>query len=361
MRGKFLAAAAAAILFSVSAQAQTDEDELPSVYALPCVKECANSTPAKGITRVMPRYPDTLKQRGRLFVEGYVKLSYMINPDGHISNIEVLASVGPRQMVDYTVDAVQHWTYEPATLKGKPVATCRTLLMTFRNPHEDPVARPAVVGAYQGAMRAIKDGKWDDASAILADARKQEDINLYENGMLANLQSLIALQKGDMLEAHRLSVLALSYSSQSLPRGVKRTLLETRARSAAMTGDIVDALDAVDELKTTDDGGSPNPVVSFIEATKEKADSMPVFGASARIPQSGQNAYSFKLYRRVFTFQNISGSLDHFTLSCKQQAIESKVSQTAEWHVPASWNGCRIFVFGAPGTTFKIVEATSPS
>ena len=63
------------------------------------------------------------------------------------------------------------------------------------------------------------------------------------------------------------------------------------------------------------------------------------------------------LYRRVFTFKDVKGTLDRFVLNCKQQAIESKIADNAEWRIPPNFSECNIRVHGTPGTTFKVVQA----
>ena len=68
------------------------------------------------------------------------------------------------------------------------------------------------------------------------------------------------------------------------------------------------------------------------------------------------NADMIYLYRRDFEFKNIVGSLDEFQLSCKQQTVESRITDAAEWHVPKNWSQCYLFVSGAPGSTFDVLQ-----
>jgi hypothetical protein len=255
---------------------------------------------------------------------------------------------------------VKNWIYKPATLDGQSVATCHTLIATFRmKGWGPPGGRPEIVEAYRKAVASAKDGKWDEAQAILSEALSRPKLNLYERGMLANVSSLIAMQKADYLEAHRLSVEALAFSSEDIPKSVRQNLLRIRVRSASLLGDIVDALDATDKLKSMEKLDPSDPTIKIVETIQSKADEMPVFAISAKIPEADQgDSTYFGLYRRNFGFQDIKGSLSGFTLNCKQQSIESKITETAEWHVPKSWSDCRVLVRGTPGTTFKLAQAT---
>jgi len=336
------------------------DEDLPALRTLPCATACANSTGAVGIRQPFPVYPREFIDAPGAYVEGYVRLHYKINPDGHVSDIATVAVVGPQKFADRTVEAVKGWVYKPAMLDGKAVATCRTMVMTFSMPDERPGGRQAIVIAYKAAIQDIKDGKWDEASSVLSEAQAQPKLNLYERGMMGNLASLIALRNGDYLEAHRLSELADGFTGKDLPVAVKQSLLETRTKSALLIGDMVDALESEDRLKGLKGFDPSASIAKMVEEARLNADNLPAFGLTGKIPNaSDSEGYFFDLYRRNFGFQDVKGSLDRFTLSCKQQAVESKITDTAEWHVPQSWSDCHLFVYGTPGTTFKVLEAKS--
>jgi TonB family protein len=337
------------------------DEELPAVHTLPCETTCANSSAATGVSQPLPAWPAEFIRSMDTYVEGYVRLHYKINPDGHVSDISVVSVVGPKKFAENSVSTVKDWIYKPAMLDGKAVATCHTLMVKFKmNNWGSPGGRSEIVKAYKDALASAKDNKWDEAQAILTEALAKPKLNLYERGMLSNVAALIAIKKADYLEAHRLSIEAIAFSSEDLPVSVRQSLLQTRIRSAAMLGDIVDALDATDKLKSMRELDPSDPTVRFVEAIQSKADGMSVFATTAKIPEveMGQVTY-FGLYRRNFAFQDIKGSLSGFTLTCKQQSIESQITDTAEWHVPKSWSDCRILVRGAAGTTFKIAQASS--
>ena len=127
---------------------------------------CANSTNAVGITQPSANLSERVYRCPGAYVEGYVRLHYKINPDGHVSDIATIAVVGPQKFADITVAAVKGWVYRPATLDGKAVPICRTMLMTFKIPTKQPGGRSTIVSAYRAAVQDIKDSKWDGASSI---------------------------------------------------------------------------------------------------------------------------------------------------------------------------------------------------
>jgi TonB family protein len=335
------------------------DEELPAVHTLPCAMTCANSTGAVGVVQRLPEYPPEFVDALNGYVEAYVRLHYKINTDGHVSDIEVISVVGPKKFADVTVRAVKNWVYKPATLDGQPVAICRTMVIKFDARSEKPGARPDIITTYKAAIEKVKAEQWDDANSILIEAQAKPLLNLYERGMIGNLTSLIAMKKADYPEAHRLSAQALALGGTDLPVAVRKSLLDTRIKSAVVLGDMVDALEAQDELKALKDFDPSMPVVKFVEDARSKIEGLPAFLTSGKVPAANDSeAYLVGLYRRNFSFQDVQGSLDSFTLNCKQQAIESKVTTTAEWHVPKNWSNCWVLVRGAPGTTFKMAQLT---
>ncbi|HZQ39409.1 MAG TPA: energy transducer TonB, partial [Rhizomicrobium sp.] len=271
-------------IFGMAARAE--DEPLPTIHTVVCEKACANSTGPVADSHPIPRFPqDNIAWYGT-YVEGYVLLHYTIKADGHVSDITMLELVGPKNFADSTLDTVKDWTYKPATLDGKPVPTCQTLLVTFTVPWEVPGGRPEVIHLYDSAVRQIKDSKLDEAMVSLSDAMTMPKLNFYERGMIANLSSMILINKGDYLEAQRLAKLATDHGLDELKPTVVRNLWETRIKASLALGDMVDALNSLDRLKKVSGFDETSPVVKLVESTRAKADSAPVFLTTGKIPDS---------------------------------------------------------------------------
>jgi TonB family protein len=317
---------------------------------------CANSTDPVPIaeTRTLGEYPDTMI---RDKVEGYVQFDVRVTEQGDAGELSLIAAVGPPELVRETAQAVKTWKWKPATLEGKPVAINTLTQMTFRSGVR-PGARREFLTAYQGARKHIENEQWSEAKAVLDSAEGSPNLNLYERGMLANLAAQVAMKQGDYFEARRTSQLASNHSSTVLPRPVALGLWRTLIQASFAVGDIVGGLDAFDQLKSKGFGDPDTPIAKFVAEEKAKADAMPMLAISARIPQPGfAESLRLGLYRRVFSFKEVTGKLDRFVLSCKQQAVEFQVTDDGEWRVPANFSECNILVQGTPGTTFKVVQA----
>lgn len=79
------------------------------------------------LTYVVPRYPDLARRAG---VEGVVVLQCVVDPAGHVAEVEVLQ--GHPLLNASAVEAVRQWRYAPTRLNGIPVAVVMTVTVQFR-------------------------------------------------------------------------------------------------------------------------------------------------------------------------------------------------------------------------------------
>jgi periplasmic protein TonB len=90
----------------------------------------------KVVHRVEPAYSDEAR-RNR--VSGIVILEVLIDATGHVTEVLPLKPL-PYGLTEAAVDAVKQWTFEPATLAGKPVPVIFDLTVNFKL--DTPPAQP---------------------------------------------------------------------------------------------------------------------------------------------------------------------------------------------------------------------------
>jgi TonB family protein len=78
------------------------------------------------LQKVVPKYPPEAKQAR---IQGQVKLSATIGPDGLVKNLDVVD--GPPELVGAALEAVQQWVYRPTLLNGNPVEVITTIDINF--------------------------------------------------------------------------------------------------------------------------------------------------------------------------------------------------------------------------------------
>jgi TonB family protein len=330
-----------------------DAAALPSVEVMPCLEKCLLFVPSQHINEPLPTWG---REAGE-YVEALVELRYTVNPDGTVGDIAVERIIGPSDFARHAISAVKGWTFKPATLDGKPVAQSREIVFPFDLVNVSHGARDSVFSAYQKAVKEIEAGDLTDADTELKAQQDKPELTFYERGMMANLQGMIALKNKDYEAASDDVKVATDFYAHQLPPAVAVQLYKTRIVSSLARGDIMDAMGATRRLQKVQGFDPSDPIAKVVSDVRAKLDTTPSFTMSGKIPASANgDALVMYLYRRDFTFQNIKGSLGKFDLNCKQESVQSSVSDAAEWHVPPNWSQCFLLVRGTPGTTFDVVE-----
>lgn len=86
------------------------------------------ATPPRAIFAPDPMYSEEARQNK---IQGSVVLWLLVGADGKPSNIKVSRSVG-HGLDQEAIDAVKKWTFEPATIGGKPVPVQINVEVNFR-------------------------------------------------------------------------------------------------------------------------------------------------------------------------------------------------------------------------------------
>ncbi len=81
------------------------------------------------VMQIPPNYPRQARQAG---IEGYVKLSVVIKPDGTVSNATVIESKPGRLFAAAAVDAMLRWKFRPKMVDGKAVTQKATQVIEFK-------------------------------------------------------------------------------------------------------------------------------------------------------------------------------------------------------------------------------------
>ena len=104
-------------LLAVAAAAMT-------IAAAPApAKPVGETRDAQQVRITQPVYPQAAVRKRD---EGWVEVEFNVMPDGSIANAHVVDSQPARIFDRAAVDAVQHWTFNPALRDGQPVqATLR--------------------------------------------------------------------------------------------------------------------------------------------------------------------------------------------------------------------------------------------
>lgn len=90
--------------------------------------------PPRRLAGAAPDYPEDARKEK---VEGVVIIQAVVEEDGTVSQARVLKGIHP-SLDRESMETVRGWTFEPATLNGKPVAVFYNLTIRFRLSKDEP-------------------------------------------------------------------------------------------------------------------------------------------------------------------------------------------------------------------------------
>lgn len=333
----------------------THAQDIPTYPTLPCEGTCPQFTPAKATSR--PRVDFTTEQVAA-GEEAAVSVSFTVGVDGRTKNVVIEEVVGSSSFVDNTKQQVLAATFEPGTENGKPIEENKWSRYIYRM--SPSPQHPAVIQAYRDALSHETPA---DKIAALREIQHRTALSLYETTMIASETARLEAQAGDDRDALRdIEIATLEngdfLSKEEAERALRlQIILEARAEQYGAAFVAFDVLKKLKDVTVTENDPEAQ-LISQLHA--EIASSKPLW-ASAEIPDSADSQNTARwhhtMLRRSFGFANIKGSLTSFTLRCEAHGMDSTVSESATWTIPAAWSKCNIFVEGTLGTTFKFGEA----
>jgi TonB family protein len=89
----------------------------------------AELNPPTIVKRIEPKWPSKTVNN---HVEGTIVIEFVIDADGKPSNPRIVDDIGAPMLAYATAEAVHQWTFRPATVNGKPVATNMQLGVKYR-------------------------------------------------------------------------------------------------------------------------------------------------------------------------------------------------------------------------------------
>ncbi|MAD48038.1 MAG: hypothetical protein CMQ53_01650 [Gammaproteobacteria bacterium] len=81
------------------------------------------------LVRINPQYPRSELLAG---VEGWVKVKFIVEPDGSVSSPQVVQSRPPRVFDSAALRAIKKWKFKPKVVNGVPVQQAGTQLIEFK-------------------------------------------------------------------------------------------------------------------------------------------------------------------------------------------------------------------------------------
>jgi len=325
-----------------------------------------SGTWAKPIKRANPRYPRVESRRG---VEGWVQVSFVVNPDGSVGDTFIEDSSGRKTFERETIKTIRKWRYEPATMNGEAIEQCHTkVLITFAlEPPSDGArgARGSFKKQYKDTVQLLDQGKLDEARSNIDEMDEKFVTNLYERSRFWVLNSMLQEREGDDLGQLASLQRSVSGGGECVEPSVYQAILSKIFNLELKFQRYANALKTIETLKTLDlDDGMVQRLDQIgleIEAirTKESVIAIEADISEAHEEYDGAGMWWHTLLRRTAGIEAVSGSLERVELRCDWRRVKAKPEKGRAWRIPPDWGDCSIYVFGEPGSTFQLLEYAS--
>jgi len=303
------------------------------------------------IKRVAPIYPMSAAKNNR---EGWAKLSFVIGIDGQVSNVLVTETSGSADFAKAAKRAILKWQYQPALENGEPIEQCvNTVQMDFRMSDNRPkgVTR-RFKGKYNSAQQALLDKDLPLVKELLDEMSNMRNRHLSENNYMHLLAANYAKEIGDenlqLFHLYRVTRVLLP-DDQIFNTLNSIFMLEISLNNLRATKSTYDKLIKLEAAK---------PYLAHYDKIMAKIEAF--VGGEQDIVRNAKmtdkDYWSASLVRNQFSLVDVKGSLHKLDVRCANKRHVYTVEENNTWKLPASWEGCHIYVYRDDNTSFNLVE-----
>lgn len=298
----------------------------------------------------LPQYPTSEIYQGK---DGWVFVNLMVSPEGKPYELTVAESSGNKAFEKSALEAVSRWTYEPATLQGKPVDSASTVKITFRL-SDKPGASSAFITAYKAAVKAVQS---KDRSAADAAMNTMSAQNLYEHAYAGLAEYQYAVEWGT--QAEQLSALSRAIAQENqavfLPKAAYKAALRQIFPLQINQRHFKAALKTWERLqKVEDDSDTLAPYKALVDKILILQKDEASFSVSGNLKNS---SWSHSLLKRNFHINVTSGHVAQLKLRCQRQYVSFAFDPELQYRVADGAGDCWLEVIGDPDTAFDLVQS----
>jgi TonB family protein len=288
--------------------------------------------------------------------EGWVVMSYMIDPQGIPYDVAVVSSSGDDLFERAAVSAAEVFRYEPAELQGEPMDAGVMSTITFQLSGDTGASR-RFIRVQTDLLKAISENDRERADELLSKL-DTNNRNLYEQAYLFLSKYRYHLKWGDLRQQYA----ALSRASfidrgrEFLPADTLTSVLSSmlvielklnKVAKALRTAKLIQERELQDSRKQ-----SLKRVIANIENMAANDAS---FAIDGRI--DGDNRFSHYLLKSSFEIVDVQGQVAEMRLHCDKDYVGFRYEAGLRYRVKEDLNDCVVTVIGDPGTTFRLVES----
>jgi TonB family protein len=322
-----------------------------AVGLLPISAVQAQVVPPRALEQSQPPPPSN---RFGFPTEGWVVLRYTVQADGRTASVRVIDRMPPVLADRAAVEAVEAWTFEPATSDGEAIEWHNNeSVIVFDLDEVPPEPSPFFLQAYLEADELIKAADYDKALSRNKNMQTTVTSRLAEVGLAQMQNAIVHLGLGDLHAARAAILRATDPRIPILQPDELKVALQYRSALELELGDVAAALTTFARRKEIAAVADDDPWVANAAALEEAL----LTDAPIAIKGKVLDDYWFHTpTRRTFALANVEGEIDGIRVECNRRGAELEYAADAEWTLPASWGVCSLMVEGSSDTEFVLYE-----
>ena len=142
-------------------------------------------------------YPDWAIRR---LQEGWVKMNFMVNPDGEAYEVMVVENVGDARFVDVALEHIEQVEYRPARIGDRTVHGSLEVTYRFSIDGAGDGARRRFAFRHREFVSALNEGSQEEANDALRNLEQADVTNNYEYAYLSVARFQYAQRYGNTAE-----------------------------------------------------------------------------------------------------------------------------------------------------------------
>ncbi len=323
------------------------------------VEVLGHGTYARLQESVQPNLPKAAALRK---VEGWVRLSFSVDPEGNPADVRVVDASIEKVFESSAIGALKRWKYFPATSDGEPT--------TQFNVSADMLFRlKAGKGAISRSFQRQFDNVWDDlkernldsARATIDRLGTQQQAMLVEVCLLDFLESSYWRLSEDVEKALHHIERALVCSDEIVGKGLYEIMLSQAVNLYAELGYYAAVLSTSRKaLELNPELSKDHPIQMTANAVERAIEGPEILLTEGEIKEcygcDGGGNWLYQLVRHRFEFRNVEGTIDELELLCGIRSTSLLYETGLTWNIDSGWRDCWLRLYGNPGTTFELLQ-----
>ena len=311
-------------------------------------------TPPRSKERATPVYPHTSLNDYR---EGWVRLEFMVDPQGKPYEIAVSESMGDRSFERASLRALEKSTFEPARVDGQPADAGHSMQYIFALEGGSNGAGAWFARTHKAALRVIAEGDREKADEKLASLERQTKLNLYEDAYLHVAKYNYYAKWGDKHQQLRAldRAVAHEFAQKHLPEELFVSCQRARFMLLIETQDYERAVQTHHMLRGFDVDES---LMAGLGSVVDKLEDFRADDRAYTVPGDfgERTSWSYNLFKDEFLIRDVEGDIAEIKLRCRASYVFFRFEPDTKYKVDGGENRCHLQLVGNPGTTFTLTQ-----